>query len=71
MKTASVYHTITVFRVDYVKKVKKPIGTVRERRQSIRPENLSGLLHLARKTFSTSPQEAFQIALDTSSLRLR
>lgn len=71
MKTATVYHTITVFRVDYVKKMKRPIGTVIERRQTSRPDNLSGLLQLARKTFSTSPQEAFQIALDTGSLRLR
>jgi hypothetical protein len=71
MKTVTVYHTITVFRVDYVKKMKRPIGTVKERRQTSRPDNLSGLLQLARKTFSTSPQEAFQIALDTSSLRLR
>lgn len=70
METVAVYYTITVFRVDYVKKMKRPIGTVIERRQTRRPGNLSGLLQLARKTFSTSPQEAFQIALDTRSLHL-
>jgi hypothetical protein len=71
MKTGTVYHTITVFHVDYATKLKKPVGMVKERRQRSRPDNLAGLLHLARKTFSSSPQEAFQIVLDTSSLRLR
>jgi hypothetical protein len=71
METATIFHTITVFHVDYVNKAKWPIGTVKERRQTNRPDNLAGLLHIARKTFSASPQEAFQIVLDTSSLRLR
>jgi len=56
--------TVTVYRVDYVKKEKRPIGTVRERRKTDRPENLTGLLQIARKIFSSTPQEAFQIALD-------
>jgi len=55
---------VIVYRVDYVKKVKIPIGTVEERRKKDRPENLLGLLRIARRIFSSTPQEAFQIALD-------
>jgi hypothetical protein len=55
---------VIVYRVDYVKKVKIPIGMVKERRKKDRPENLLGLLRIARMTFSSTPQEAFQIALD-------
>jgi hypothetical protein len=57
-------HTVTVFRVDYVRKLKSPIGTVEERREKDRPGNLTGLLRIARKAFSSTPQEAFQTALD-------
>jgi hypothetical protein len=56
--------TVTVYRVDYVHKLKIPIGTVEERRKKDRPENLLGLLRIARRIFSSTPQEAFQIALD-------
>lgn len=55
---------ITVYRVDYVKKTKVRIGTVIERRRKDRGDNLRGLLFLARKSFASSPQEAFLTALD-------
>lgn len=55
---------ITVYRVDYVRKTKVPIGLVVERRNKERGNNLIGLLRLARKSFSTGPQEAIQIAVD-------
>ena len=55
---------VNVYRVDYVRKSKIPIGTVVERRKKERPENLTGLLYIARKTYSATPQEAFQIVLD-------
>jgi hypothetical protein len=60
--------TVTVYRVDSVSKSKIPVGTVEERRKTDRPENLTGLLKIARKAYSSTPQEAFQIALDENYL---
>jgi hypothetical protein len=57
---------VTVYRVDYVRKMKVPIGTVVERRVKDRGNNIIGLLRLARKAFSTSAEEAFHIAVDPS-----
>lgn len=57
---------ITVFRVDYVKRTRKPIGEVVERRSKFRPDNMAGLLLIARKTYSSSPQDAFQITIDNT-----
>ncbi len=56
--------TITVYRVDYVKKSKVPIGWVKERRKKDRGDNLVGLLRLARKTFAVSLEDALHIAVD-------
>ncbi len=55
---------VTVYRVDYVKKTRVPIGHVVERRTKERGDNLVGLLRLARKRYGSSPQDAFQIAVD-------
>lgn len=62
--------TVTVYRVDYVRKTKVPIGCVVERRSKERGDNLIGLLRLARKTFSSSPEEALQIAVERPRLQL-
>jgi hypothetical protein len=56
--------TVTVYHVDYVNQKKIPIGTVVERRKRNRPENLAGLLRIAREKYSSTPQEAFQTAVD-------
>ncbi len=56
--------SVTVYRVDYVRKTKVPIGSVLERRRTERGDNLIGLLRLARSSFSAGPQEAIQIAVD-------
>jgi hypothetical protein len=61
---------ITVYRVDYVRKMKVPIGSVVERREKERGDNIIGLLRKARKSFSSSPEEAFHIAIDLSSARV-
>lgn len=55
---------VTVYRVDYVRKLKVPIGLVVERRRKERGDNVMGLLRLARKTFSSSPDEALHITID-------
>jgi hypothetical protein len=61
---------ISVYRVDYVKRTKVRIGMVIERRRRDRGDNLQGLLCLARKTFASSPQEAFLTALDWAEARM-
>ena len=57
-------NTVTVYRIDYVRKSKVPIGKVEERRRMERGDNLLGLLRLARKSFASSPQDALHIAVD-------
>jgi hypothetical protein len=61
--------TIPVYRVDYVRKLKVPIGSVVERREKERGDNIIGLLRMARNSFSSSPEEALHIAIDASSAR--
>lgn len=56
--------SVTVFRVDYVRKTKIPIGRVVERRERERGNNLIGLLRLARKEYASSPEEALRIAVE-------
>ena len=55
---------VTVYRVDYVKKTRVPIGHVLERRTKERGDNLLGLLRLARKSYCRTPQDALHIAVD-------
>ncbi len=61
---------VTVYRVDYVRKSKVPVGRVVERRAKERGGNLFGLLRMARNTFASSAEEAFHIAVDPSAARV-
>lgn len=56
--------TVTVYRIDYAKKTRVPIGVVVERRKKDRGENLLGLLRVARKTYSSPELDSIQIAID-------
>ncbi|MGE5189801.1 MAG: hypothetical protein ACM3NF_07070 [Gemmatimonadota bacterium] len=56
--------SVTVYRIDYVKKTRVPIGTVVERRKKDRGNSLLGLLRVARQTYGSSPQDSIQIAID-------
>ncbi|MBK5095080.1 MAG: hypothetical protein JJE32_05305, partial [Deltaproteobacteria bacterium] len=47
-----------------------PIGMVVERREKERGDNILGLLRMARKAFSTSPEEALHIAIDPAGVRI-
>ncbi len=60
---------VTVYRVDYQRKTKVPIGLVVERRTKERGDNFIGLLRMARKAFSNTPEEAFHIAIDIPGAR--
>ena len=46
--------TYTVYRFDYVRKVKEPVGELTERRSKDRGNNTEALLRLAQKLYSTS-----------------
>lgn len=61
--------SVTVYRVDYVKKTRVPIGEVWERRKTDRGGNLLGLLRLARKIYGTGPEAALHIAVDNREAR--
>ena len=61
--------TVTVYRVDYVRKTKVPIGWVEERRNCEREYNILGLHRLATKKFASSPQDALSIAIDVKEAR--
>ena len=51
-----------VYRVDYLTKMKIPIGTVTERRSQPRgTASLFGLMKLARKMFAESPEDELRI----------
>ena len=61
--------TVTVYRVDYVRKTRVPIGKVWERRKKDRGGNLLGLLRLARKIYGTTPEDAIHVAVDNREAR--
>jgi hypothetical protein len=44
----------TVYKVDYVRHVREPVGMVMERRRTDRGNNIEGLLKLAQKIYSDS-----------------
>lgn len=57
-------NSVTVYRVDYARRTRVPIGTVIERRRKNRGDNLVGLLRVARKHYASSPEDALYIAVD-------
>lgn len=50
--------TYTVYRYDYVRQVREPIGMVLERRKGDRGNNIEGLLRLAQRIYQTSPLDS-------------
>ncbi len=60
--------TYNVYRVDYVKHSRVPLGSVAERRRKNRPNNFLGLLKVARKAYGHSPNYDVRIVLDKSAL---
>ncbi len=55
----------TVYRMDYARGKKEPIGCILERRGSERGNNLLDLLKKARKLFGHGPSDAFHIVIDS------
>jgi hypothetical protein len=57
---------VTVYRVDYGRKTKDPIGTVLEKRKTERAHNYHDLLRLARRLFALDTADALHIVIDVS-----
>jgi hypothetical protein len=48
----------TVYRFDYIRNVREPVGKLMERRRTERRNNVEDLLRLAQKLYSTSSLES-------------
>lgn len=60
---------ITVYRVDYVRKTKDPIGVVFEKRKTERTGNYFDLLRQARRLFASDMADVVHITLDAREAR--
>ena len=60
---------VTVFRWDYGRKTKEPIGVVFEKRKIERDGNYLDLLRLARKLFAVNSADAVNIIIDLGQTR--
>jgi hypothetical protein len=60
---------VTVYRVDYGRKTKYPIGAVLEMRKTERAHNYLDLLRLARRLFALDTADALHIVIDVSQAR--
>ena len=57
---------VMVYRVDYGRKTKDPIGAVLEKRETERAYNYHDLLRLARRLFALDRADAVHIGIDVS-----
>lgn len=60
---------VTVYRMDYGKKTRDPIGAVLERRKAERAHNYHDLLRLARRLFALDAADTLRIVIDVSQAR--
>jgi hypothetical protein len=60
---------VTVYRIDYGRKTKDPIGAVLEMRTTERVHNYHDLLRLARRLFALDTADALHIGIDVSQAR--
>jgi hypothetical protein len=60
---------VTVYRVDYGRKTRLPVGVVIEQRTTERRNNSKDLWLLARRLFGLNPSDAAQIAIDVNQAR--
>jgi ferritin-like protein len=60
---------ITVYRVDYGRRTKEPIGVVMENRKTERTNNYNDLLRLARRLFANDTADSVHIVIDMSQAR--
>ena len=60
---------VTVYRLDYGRKTKEPIGVVLEKRKTERVNNYNDLLRLARRLFALNTADAVHIVIDVCQAR--
>lgn len=60
---------VTVYRVDYGRRTKEPIGVVMENRKTERTNNYNDLLRLARRLFASDTADSVHIIIDMSQAR--
>jgi hypothetical protein len=60
---------VTVYRVEYARKTKDPIGAVLEKRETERAHNHHDLLRLARRLFALDTEDALHIVIDAGQTR--
>jgi hypothetical protein len=60
---------VTVYRMDYGRKIKDPVGVVLEQRKTERTNNYNDLLRLARRLFALDTADALHIVIDVSQAR--
>ena len=60
---------VTVYRVDYGRKTKDPIGAILEKRKTGRVDNYNDLLRLARRLFASDTADSVHIVIDVNQAR--
>jgi hypothetical protein len=61
--------TVTVYRVDYGRKTKDPIGVLLVKRETERANNYNDLLQEARRLFALDTADGVHIIIDVSQTR--
>ena len=60
---------VTVYRMDYGRKTKDPVGVVLEQRKTERTNNYNDLLRLAQRLFALDMEDAVNIVIDVRQAR--
>ena len=60
---------VTVYRMDYGRRTKSPIGVVLENRKTERTNNYNDLLRLARRLYASDTADSVNIVIDVSQAR--
>ena len=60
---------VTVYRMDYGRMIKDPVGVVLERRKTERTNNYNDLLRLAQRLFALDTEDASHIVIDVRQAR--
>ena len=60
---------VTVYRMDYGRKTKDPVGVVLEQRKTERTNNYNDLLRLAQRLFALDAADAVNIVIDVRQAR--
>ena len=60
---------VMVYRVDYGRRTREPVGVVMENRKTERTNNYNDLLRLARRLFANDTADSVHIVIDMSQAR--